>query len=408
MVTRDGKRVRVVYPGIRVGNSGPDYKEAVVRFGSGAETTGDVELHLDSHDWYRHGHNTDPAYDGVVLHVVGNGDGETCSRLASGGNVPVAVFGGAMHLPGCTSLPCMLGAYGSAKRTGEVLATAGIARLRARAESLTKQCARRDPWRVLACRIARALGYTFNAGVAESVGQRLTAPDVHALLRRTDDEGRIVLVLGVAGLLPGQRRRAGQDVADDAPGWDHYWSAVEPALSHISPHEWRMNGLYPNNSPVRRMVALARLWPDMERLAGLAADVVLSESERPRQCAGKLEKLIRRSGSMYWRTHYDFGKRTPECDLLGERKAREVVVNALLPFVASRALSSGHHELLEAVVQLYAAYPAGAMHAITRHMCQQLGLPGACSTSAEQQGLLHLFTQYCRRGLCSACPLGTL
>lgn len=49
---------------------GPDFKGARLRFGADAEITGDVELHLHASDWDAHGHAADPAYDGVVLHVV--------------------------------------------------------------------------------------------------------------------------------------------------------------------------------------------------------------------------------------------------------------------------------------------------------------------------------------------------
>jgi len=47
-------------------------------------------MHVDASDWYAHGHETDPAYDNVILHVVyeedrpvyrANGDRIPCLEL---------------------------------------------------------------------------------------------------------------------------------------------------------------------------------------------------------------------------------------------------------------------------------------------------------------------------------------
>jgi hypothetical protein len=68
--TVDGRRVQVVHPGRWNLLGGPDFKGARLRFGDEREVIGDVELHLAAPDWDAHGHARDPAYDGVVLHVV--------------------------------------------------------------------------------------------------------------------------------------------------------------------------------------------------------------------------------------------------------------------------------------------------------------------------------------------------
>lgn len=68
-VTEDGQPVRVGHPGRWNQQGGPDFRQARLTLG-GVQVTGDVELHLHAGDWAAHGHATDPAYDGVVLHVV--------------------------------------------------------------------------------------------------------------------------------------------------------------------------------------------------------------------------------------------------------------------------------------------------------------------------------------------------
>lgn len=68
--TTDGRRVTVLYVGKWNLMGGPDFKNARIRFDEGAEITGDIELHLHAADWSAHRHARDPAYDGVILHVV--------------------------------------------------------------------------------------------------------------------------------------------------------------------------------------------------------------------------------------------------------------------------------------------------------------------------------------------------
>ena len=68
--TLDGRRVRIQHGGRWNLLGGPDFKGARLRIGEEMEMTGDVELHLHAGDWQTHGHASDAAYDGVVLHVV--------------------------------------------------------------------------------------------------------------------------------------------------------------------------------------------------------------------------------------------------------------------------------------------------------------------------------------------------
>jgi hypothetical protein len=67
--TADGRAVEVVEPGRWNRLGGPDFSGARLRL-DGVPVSGDVELHLHAADWSAHGHASDPAYDGVVLHVV--------------------------------------------------------------------------------------------------------------------------------------------------------------------------------------------------------------------------------------------------------------------------------------------------------------------------------------------------
>ena len=70
LVTEEGARLRVLYPGTANHRAGPDFRGAVIATESGERILGDVELHISAPDWYSHGHQDDAGYNGVVLHVV--------------------------------------------------------------------------------------------------------------------------------------------------------------------------------------------------------------------------------------------------------------------------------------------------------------------------------------------------
>jgi Protein of unknown function (DUF2851) len=68
--TLDGRPMRVLHPGFWNHEAGPDFRGAVIQFGGEAPRTGDVEIDLAVGGWRGHGHADNPAYAGVILHVV--------------------------------------------------------------------------------------------------------------------------------------------------------------------------------------------------------------------------------------------------------------------------------------------------------------------------------------------------
>jgi len=66
----DGRRLEVLAPGEWNLLGGPDFRGARLRIDGGAETAADIEVHFRAGDWNAHGHDSDPAYRAVGLHVV--------------------------------------------------------------------------------------------------------------------------------------------------------------------------------------------------------------------------------------------------------------------------------------------------------------------------------------------------
>lgn len=91
--TTSGAPVTIVHPGAWNRLSGPDFSGARLTI-DGREITGDVEVHFGIEAWRQHGHDTDPAYEQVVLHVVlfPPKDAATPAKTRGGREIPVLVL----------------------------------------------------------------------------------------------------------------------------------------------------------------------------------------------------------------------------------------------------------------------------------------------------------------------------
>ena len=84
--TESGDEIDILKPGEHNHNAGPDFSNARIIVDNMA-WAGNVELHINSSDWYKHKHQNDKSYDNVVLHVVYKHDKEIKNSV--GGYIPV-------------------------------------------------------------------------------------------------------------------------------------------------------------------------------------------------------------------------------------------------------------------------------------------------------------------------------
>ena len=73
--TTSGEEIQIVSVGLHNLNTGSDFFNANIRI-SNQLWAGNVEIHINSSDWYLHNHENDSNYDNVILHVVWNHDAE--------------------------------------------------------------------------------------------------------------------------------------------------------------------------------------------------------------------------------------------------------------------------------------------------------------------------------------------
>ena len=367
LVSEDGQRFRVLYPGRPNPRAGPDFHDAIVVTGDGQQITGDVELHVSAPDWYRHGHHFDPNYNGVVLHVVLRTRGSCRTMQRSRMVAPVVSIADiTSRLDPDSRVDEKPNGFGD---FGEALDRAGDQRFfsRSRGYSLELEGPNQAD-RVLYRALLEALGYAINRRPFRELAER--AP--------------ITVIMQLRDEPPPTRLMAIKAVLFHAAGLLSHVSAAEEArqirgLAKLLPSDgavaesaWRLFRVRPTNHPVVRILGAASL---LERFmeTGLTAgltSVVLSGGAA----------AVRRSLTVPGH--------------IGRGRAGDIAVNVVLPFLHAHAGVTRSRALARKCVDLYRAYPRLQENEITREMKDLLSTLDARTDvlgARRQQGLIHLY-----------------
>ena len=164
MATNDGKKIRVIDPGLRNDDAGPDFFNAKIEI-DGYVWAGNVEIHYRASDWKRHGHDKDTAYDSVILHVVDKDDAPVFR--SNGERIPQMVMQCSPHfteryaalVDGKTELPCKkVIAELSPLESAEWIEAMAFERLQAKSERISQLLKLYNGNWEAACYVTFALG----------------------------------------------------------------------------------------------------------------------------------------------------------------------------------------------------------------------------------------------------------
>ena len=408
LITEEGKWIKVVYPGRDNCDSGPDFCDAILAEDGRNLIKGDIEVHVKSSDWYSHGHHNDPAYNNIILHVV---MWSKCGFISTyNGNFVPEVCLANVQYQELTShhLPCFHIVLRKDRQTLlRILDVAGDQRFKQKAMGFQTNMQWEETGEVLLKGIMRALGYSKNTAPFEELARRVPL----SFIEKVEPMGSLSLkkawLLGMSGLLPSQRLGGEFSKGAEVQELEYIWESVGKKAETMRESSWNFSHIYPNNSPVRRIIAhsyLVQRYNDVGLLRGILRLV----EETPVVASDcRLVNGLIVFGDSYWQEHFDFDvkAKTRKSALLGRGKAGGIIVDVVLPFVY--ALGEKYDVgLKERAVELYRSYPRLAGNKITRHMMRQLGLEFASDfTACQQQGLIHIFRNYCREGRCLECPL---
>ncbi|HET9476054.1 MAG TPA: DUF2851 family protein [Dehalococcoidia bacterium] len=354
--TTAGMPLRAVYRGRRNGGAGPDFRDAIIASPDGL-LQGDIELHVRSSDYRRHGHHLDPAYDGLALHLVFHYDGEGDTELACGRRVPVVALADWasrrareirrwLERPVTWEEPCRSAVTRlGAKPAGAALERLGDMRFRARTASYAQRFRLAGMDQALWEGILESLGYGGGRELMRSLAAR--APWETVASKMTGARPSRRSALAEAMLREGVADAGAEGLARGRPG-----NTLDVRLRGAA----ALAGRFLARGP----------W---ESLRGPVEDGRM----------GALLDLLTVAGA------------------IGRSRAIETAVNAVLPCAAAAGLGAQAETL-------YARLPLPARYGNVSHIHNALG-DAVPVNARRQQGMLYLLREYCSQGGCGRCPL---
>ena len=393
-----GEPVTVIQPGEHNRDAGPDFINARVRIGS-TTWAGNVEIHVQASDWYRHGHQEDPAYENVVLHVVMNNDLKGKERellkipqVEIRDRFPLSIYeryeyflNNHQRIP-CENLirgldPFVFGHWADAlvseRLEGKCL------RFRRSLES-----SRFDWDETFYRQLAYAFGFRINSLAFEQLARSLP---YRLLLRHQGNLFQLeALVFGQAGLLD-------QAFTGEYPrllSQEYHFLRQKYSLTPVNPTLWKFLRLRPSNFPTLRLAQFAGL---LHR-TGKLLDTFLQADN-----AATLAEMLMVQASEYWNDHYIFDRDSPHRHkLLGLSSVHLLILNLVAPFLFYYGEEKGIEPYKEKGLQLLGELPGENNSVIA--LFRELGLP--VSQASQTQALIQMKSRYCDRKKCLECRIG--
>lgn len=393
-----GEPVMVIQPGEYNRDGGPDFINARVRIGR-TLWAGNVEIHLRASDWFRHGHQGDPAYHNVILHVVDHCDRE----VTGGGNQTIPCLEVHENYPpglidiyqtlllGKQWIPCQ-------KMVGETdlsvfrlwAPVLVFERLNARANTLRKWMDYAEKqWDELAYQVmATAMGSQINAQPFELLAR--STP--FRILQRHRDQVPILesLLFGQAGLLnPLYQERYPSDLLRSYRFYQENYS-----LTPLEQGIWKFLRLRPVNFPTIRISQFADM---IHRISSFHENLESDLSLR------NWMEILRATASVYWNSHFTFERESPgKIKRTGQNTIYLLLINGIIPLLFFKGTEKDQAKFMEKAFSLLEEIP-GEKNRLT-FQWSELGMPS--DNALMSQALIHLKQAYCDQKRCLECRIG--
>ena len=394
--TVDGEPITVMHCGKLNRDAGPDFLEAKIKVGK-TILVGNVELHIKSSDWLRHGHQNDKAYKNLALHVVYEND---VADVA--GNTPVVEL--KKHIPlhvitqyaSLMQAPQKLPCSGQHERVRDITKESWLSRLLAERweqklgdwNVLLENSA--EDWRnLLYWRMAANFGFKTNATPFLMLAQSLP---LNIPTRHKDNLLQLeALFFGQAGMLE-------DDYEDDYPRElqrEYDYLRKKYKLKPIVGHLWKFLRMRPANFPTIRIAQFAALVHKSLHLFSLIIEI---------HSVKEIEPLLDVTASSYWDTHFQFDvvQKQATKKSLGTSSVQNIVINTIAPIQFLYAARQDTHKLQERALQLLEDVPAEKNN-ITRLWDDNGWHAG---NAAQSQAMIQLYNNYCSAKRCLECSIG--
>lgn len=398
MVTNTGKKVRVVDPGLLNTDAGPDFFNAKIEI-DGHMWVGNVEMHYRATDWKRHRHDSDKAYDSVILHVVAKDDAPV--RRTNGELIPQLVLevspqfnADYASLVGATiEVPCATKIKQVPHLTiVEWMEGLAFERLHGKVERIHQLLdSFNGSWEdVCYVTLARNFGFGINNDAFERLARRTP---LRLLGKHSDSVLQIeALLFGQAGMLDAQK-----------PGMDSYYNQLcteyaflsnKFQLTPMEKESWKLFRIRPQNFPYRRIAMLAQFIEGGFRMMNR---ILEAEGEKEMRALFEVEL------SGYWTKHYTFGKPNERATATLSRSSINIIlINTVAPLLYAYGELTGNYEMTDKAIKLLEDLRAESNSIVSHFVAYGIDCPDALTS----QALVQLKREYCDARKCIYCKIG--
>ena len=398
MVTNTGKKVRVVDPGLLNTDAGSDFFNAKIEI-DGHMWVGNVEMHYRATDWKRHHHDSDKAYDSVILHVVAKDDAPV--RRTNGELIPQLVLevspqfnADYASLVGATiEVPCATKIKQVPHLTiVEWVEGLAFERLHGKVERIHQLLdSFNGSWEdVCYVTLARNFGFGINNDAFERLARRTP---LRLLGKHSDSVLQIeALLFGQAGMLDAQK-----------PGMDSYYNQLcteyaflsnKFQLTPMEKESWKLFRIRPQNFPYRRIAMLAQFIEGGFRMMNR---ILEAEGEKEMRALFEVEL------SGYWTKHYTFGKPNERATATLSRSSIDIIlINTVAPLLYAYGELTGNYEMTDKAIKLLEDLRAENNSIVSHFVAYGIDCPDALTS----QALVQLKREYCDARKCIYCKIG--
>ena len=396
--TTDGKSIEIIHIGTHNHDSGPDFFNGQIKI-DGVIHSGNIELHLQSSDWFAHKHQNDKSYNNVILHVVFEHNQEV---VVESSQLPTIELKGLIdwkHFHQIeqirqtnTRIPCanLVNDCPSPIFWNQI-EHALVGRVERKIAQIhgVFNLSSPDPREVLFYAVAQAFGMKTNAIACEELAQRIP---FKRLIVATKQEQE-ALIFGTSGMLETYSKDAYHLALKLEWRSQQYRLNVHPSQPEI----WKFKGCRSAGFPTIRLAQFAAFVSAMD---WSSAFWELPSAELKEHLLSVL--LVK--PNVYWNQHYDFGKQKskPACAQISKSAANLILINGIVPFLGWLSNQTGNSLFREKAFELLELIPPEANVQIN-----QWKLLGKTPQSAsDSQGLIEQLNSWCNQKKCFNCAVG--
>ena len=394
----DNDALIIINPGERNTDSGPDFINARIQIGT-TIWAGNIEIHINSSDWYKHGHDKSKSYNNIILHVVYNHDfnvlrlnNELMPTLELKDKIKPDVYSCyESFLASNFWIPCQ----NQIKNVRELILKDWMEHLVI--ERLEKKILiikdslrlNKNDWQqTLYQHLARNFGFKLNAEPFELLAKSLP---MNFLAKHKDQLIQIeAMLFGQAGML----ESSFSDNYSKMLKEEYQFLKNKFSLKSIDGHLWKFLRLRPYNFPTIRISQFANL---IHQSNGLFSKIIEAKNIH------ELEKLFDVSCSEYWMEHFQFDKLSKKTEKkIGKQTIHLIIINTIVPFLFLYGQEKNEEQYVDKALQLLEN-----TNAENNSIIQKWKETGIDIKSAfETQALIELKNNYCNHKKCLNCRIG--